>query len=82
MWMQLRKKKMRGEEMENNNVVMCHSLQKKQRENTEEIEKIEDKKMRKAEMKNNNVVVCHSLQKKQRENTEEIGAASSLHHTC
>ena len=28
---------MMKEEMENNNVVMCHSLQKKQRENTEEI---------------------------------------------
>ena len=37
MWMQLRKKKMMEEEMENNNVVTCRSLQKKQRENTEEI---------------------------------------------
>ena len=35
----IEEKKMRKEEMENDNVVMCHSLQKKQRENTEEIEK-------------------------------------------
>ena len=38
MCMQLKKKKMMKEEMENNNVVMCHPLQKKQRENTEEID--------------------------------------------
>ena len=52
--------------MENNNVVTCHSLQKK---------------MRKEVMENNNVVMCCSLQKKQKENTDEIGTASSLHHT-
>ena len=60
-------KKMRKEEMENDNVVMYNSLQKI--------------KMRKEVMENNNMVMCHSLQKKQRENTEEIGTTSSLHHT-
>ena len=78
----IEEKKMRKEEMENDSVVTCHSLQKKQRKNIEEIEKIEEKKMRKAEMENNNVVTCCSLQMKQKENTEEIGTASSLHHTC
>ena len=45
----IEEKKMRKEEMENDNVVTCHSLQKKQRENTEEIE---EKKMRKEVMEN------------------------------
>ena len=78
----IEEKKMRKEEMENDNVVMCHSQQKKQRENTEEIEKIKEKKMRKAEMENNHVVMCCPLQLKQKENTEEISTTSSLHHTC
>ena len=33
-----KKKKLMKAKMENDNVVMCHSLQKKQKENTEEID--------------------------------------------
>ena len=77
----IEEKKMRKEEMENDNVVMCHSLQKTKGEHRWNWKKIEEKKMRKAEMENNNVVMCHSLQWKQKENTEEISTASSLHHT-
>ena len=68
----IEEKKMRKEEMENDNVLMCHSLQKKQRENRGEIEEIEERKMSKEVMENNNVVTCHSLRRNKRKTQKKL----------